>query len=86
MRYVIEARDTITCAPELVRLTLNMAMAHTDRALSYLGARLVYGGHHLDDVRAGSRALPNLVDWSWRLDILRPHGAGRAGATGSAPR
>ena len=44
-RFIIEARDTITSAPELVRLSLNMAMAHTDSKLSYLGERLVFGGH-----------------------------------------
>ncbi len=62
MRFVIEARDTITCAPELVRVTLNMAMAHTDARLSYLGDRLVYGGHTISMAFAQlTRALPNLV-------------------------
>ena len=40
-RIRIEARDTVTSAPELVRATMNMAMAHTDSRLSYLGDRLV---------------------------------------------
>lgn len=35
----VEARDTVTAAPEFVRLTLNMAMAHTDAGYSHLGAR-----------------------------------------------
>lgn len=61
-RYVVEARDTVTCAPELVRMTLNMAMAHTDARLSYLGDRLVYGGHTISLAFAQvTRALPNLI-------------------------
>lgn len=61
-RFVIEARDTITAAPELVRLSLNMAMAHTDSRLSYLGERLVFGGHTIFMGFAQiTRALPNLL-------------------------
>jgi 2-methylfumaryl-CoA hydratase len=61
-RFVVEARDTVTSAPEFVRLTLNMAMAHTDARLSYLGDRLVYGGHTISMAFAQvTRALPNLV-------------------------
>lgn len=60
-RFVVEARDSVTCAPELVRATLNMAMAHTDANLSYLGDRLVYGGHTISIAFAQvTRALPNL--------------------------
>jgi acyl dehydratase len=60
--FSIEARDTVTSAPELVRMTLNMAMAHTDARLSYLGNRLVYGGHTISLAFAQvTRALPNLV-------------------------
>ena len=60
--FVVEARDTVTAAPELVRLTLNVAMAHTDARLSYLGRRLVYGGHTISLAFAqATRALPNLV-------------------------
>jgi 2-methylfumaryl-CoA hydratase len=60
--FRIEARDTITSAPELVRSSLNMAMAHTDAKLSYLGERLVYGGHVIFMAFAQvTRALPNLV-------------------------
>jgi acyl dehydratase len=62
MRFAIEARDTVTCAPELVRATLNMAMTHTDARLSYLGDRLVYGGHTIAMAFAQvTRALPNLL-------------------------
>jgi acyl dehydratase len=61
-RYRIEARDTITMAPEFVRLTLNMAMAHTDARLAYTGQRLVYGGHVMAIAFAQvTRALPDLL-------------------------
>ena len=61
-RFIIEARDTITSAPELVRLSLNMAMAHTDAKLSYLGERLVFGGHTIIMGFAQiTRGLPNLL-------------------------
>lgn len=61
-RLRIEARDTVTSAPELVRMTLNMAMAHTDARLSYLGERLVYGGHVISIAHAQlTRALPNII-------------------------
>jgi acyl dehydratase len=60
--FRIESRDTITCAPELVRVSLNMAMAHTDARLSYLGERLVYGGHTIFMSFAQvCRAMPNLL-------------------------
>lgn len=74
-RFGIEARDTITSAPELVRLSLNMAMAHTDARLSYLGERLVYGGHTIFMTFAQvTRALPNLLTvLAWeRCDHLAP--------------
>jgi acyl dehydratase len=62
LHFRIESRDTITSAPELVRMTLNMAMAHTDARLSYLGQRLVYGGHVISVAFAQvTRALPNLL-------------------------
>jgi len=58
----VEARDTVTLAPELVRLTLNMAMTHTDATKSVYGKRLVYGGHTISMAAAQLvRALPNLV-------------------------
>lgn len=74
-QYRIEARDTITSAPELVRLSLNMAMAHTDARLSYLGERLVYGGHTIFMTFAQlTRALPNLLTvLAWeRCDHVAP--------------
>jgi acyl dehydratase len=61
-RFAIEARDTVTSAPELVRLTLNVAMTHVDAKLSHLGNRLVYGGHTISLAFAqATRALPNLL-------------------------
>jgi len=61
-RFSVEARDTVTSAPELVRLTLNVAMAHLDAHLSHLGDRLVYGGHTISLAFAQvTRALPNLL-------------------------
>jgi acyl dehydratase len=43
--FAIEGGETVTGAPELARLTLNVAMAHTDASGSAHGRRLVYGGH-----------------------------------------
>lgn len=74
-RFRIEARDTVTSAPELVRASLNMAMAHTDARFSYLGERLVYGGHTIFMAFAQvTRALPNLLSlFAWeRCDHLAP--------------
>jgi acyl dehydratase len=67
-RYIIEAADTVTGAPELARLTLNLAQAHTDAKASPYGRRLVYGGHTISMASAQlSRALPNLVTLiAWR--------------------
>jgi acyl dehydratase len=60
--FRVESRDTVTSAPELVRASLNMAMAHTDARFSYLGERLVYGGHTIFMAFAQvTRALPNLL-------------------------
>ena len=66
--YVVEARDTVTGAPELARLTLNLARAHTDANASAYGKRLVYGGHTVSMASAQiTRALPNLVTLiAWR--------------------
>lgn len=71
----VEARDTVTMAPELVRLTLNMAMTHTDAARSVYGKRLVYGGHTIAMAASQlSRALPTMVtQLGWfKCDHLAP--------------
>ena len=81
--FRIESRDTITSAPELVRMTLNMAMAHTDARLSYLGQRLVYGGHVIAiAVRPGDPRSAESSDDAG-LGELRSHGAGARGRSDS---
>ena len=61
-RVVIGPQDTVTCAPELVRITGNIALTHTDASRSYLGKRLVYGGHTISITLAQiGRALPNML-------------------------
>ncbi len=52
--------DVVSSAPELARLTLNIAATHHDSRVG--GERLVYGGHTIGLALAQvSRALPNLV-------------------------
>jgi 2-methylfumaryl-CoA hydratase len=73
--YEIEGRDTVTAAPELARLTLNVAMTHTDPAAGAHGRRLVYGGHTIAIAAAhASRTLPSMVTIvAWRsCDHLAP--------------
>jgi acyl dehydratase len=67
-KYVIEGRDTVTCATEIARMTLNIARAHTDAGGSVFGKRLVYGGHTISLAATQiARALPNLVTFvAWR--------------------
>jgi acyl dehydratase len=66
--YDVEVRDTVTGAPELARVTLNLAATHTDPAASAYGRRLVYGGHAISIAGAhATRALPGLVTIvAWR--------------------
>ncbi|MDY6807616.1 MAG: MaoC family dehydratase [Actinomycetota bacterium] len=58
--------DVVSSAPELARLTLNIAATHHDARVGQQG-RLVYGGHTIGLALAqANRALPNLVtvlDW-----------------------
>ncbi len=73
--YAVEARDSVSGAPEIARLTLNMAMTHFDAAASIYGARLVFGGHAISIASAQVlRALPNIVTLiAWRgCDHLAP--------------
>jgi acyl dehydratase len=73
--YEIEGRDTVTAAPELARLTLNVAMTHTDPAAGAHGRRLVYGVHTIAIAAAhASRAVPGMVTiLAWRsCDHLGP--------------
>lgn len=60
-RFRIEGADVVSSAPELARLTLNIAAVHHD-ALAAGGRRLVYGGHTIALALAqATRALPRLV-------------------------
>lgn len=73
--FEVAGRDTVTAAPELARLTLNVAKAHTDAGATPHGRRLVYGGHTISVAAAQAlRALPNLVTiLAWRgCDHLAP--------------
>ena len=52
--------DVVSSAPELARLSLNMAATHHDSRIG--GQRLVYGGHTIGLALAqATRLLPNLV-------------------------
>jgi acyl dehydratase len=66
--------DVVSCAPELARLTLNVAMAHHDAGAGG-GGRLVYGGHTIGLAAAQTtRVLSNLVTIvAWRgCDHIAP--------------
>ena len=61
-RCVLEAGDVVSSAPELARLTLNVAAVHHDRHRHPDGRRLVYGGHTIGLAAAQAcRALPQIV-------------------------
>ncbi len=61
-RWIVEAGDVVSAAPELARLTLNVAAVHHDRHRAPDGRRLVYGGHTIGLAAAqASRALPAIV-------------------------
>jgi acyl dehydratase len=71
----IEGGETVTAAPELARLSLNVAMAHTDATSSGRGQRLVYGGHTISIAAAhATRAVPAMATIiAWRsCDHLGP--------------
>lgn len=58
----VQAGETVTSAPELARLSLNLAHAHTDAGASAHGERLVYGGHVIGIAAAHVvRVLPDLA-------------------------
>jgi acyl dehydratase len=63
MRWAIEHGDVVSGAPELARLTLNLAAAHHDRERPGGGGRrLVYGGHTIALAAAqATRAIPRLA-------------------------
>ena len=71
--YELAGGDVVTSAPELARLTLNLAAIHHDATGS--GARLVYGGHTIGLAAAHvSRIFPRTVAiLAWRsADHLGP--------------
>jgi len=60
-RWIVEGGDVVSAAPELARLSLNIATAHHDETRGS-GRRLVYGGHTIGLAASHlTRALPNLV-------------------------
>lgn len=60
MRCCAAFGDVVSSAPELARLTLNIAATHHDSRVG--GQRLVYGGHTIGLALAqATRLLPNLV-------------------------
>jgi len=71
----VEAADTVTCAPELVRMTLNLAMTHTDATRSVYGKRLVYGGHTISiaskQLAMGLPHILQILAW-YRCDHVGP--------------
>jgi acyl dehydratase len=57
----LRAGDVVSSAPELARLTLNLAQVHHD-AFGQPGGRLVYGGHTIGLALAQlTRTLPDLI-------------------------
>lgn len=64
----VEGRETVTSAPELARMTLNLAMTHRDAGAGARGRRLVYGGQTIAIAAAHvATALPNLATIvAWR--------------------
>jgi acyl dehydratase len=66
--------DLVSSAPELARLTLNLAAVHHDAKATADGVRLVYGGHTIGIAAAqATRAYPGL------LTILGWHGCDHLG-------
>jgi citrate lyase beta subunit/acyl dehydratase len=73
--WSLEAGETVTSAPELARLSLNVAMTHTDATAGAHGQRLVYGGHVIGIAASHlTRVLPDLATiLAWRsCDHLGP--------------
>lgn len=57
----VSSADVVSSAPELARLTLNIAATHHDSRVNG-GSRLVYGGHTIGiALSQATRAFPNLV-------------------------
>jgi acyl dehydratase len=74
-RWRVEGGDVVSSAPELARLTLNVAAVHHDRAAQRDGRRLVYGGHTIGIAAAqATRSLPSIATFvGWHsCDHLAP--------------
>lgn len=72
--FRIEGGDVVSSAPELVRLTFNIAAVHHDASATPDGRRLVYGGHTIGLAFAQiTRAFPGLVT------VLGWHGCDHTG-------
>lgn len=73
-RIVVQGGDVVTSAPELARLTLNIASVHHDQRAGG-ASRLVYGGHTIGLALAQlTRALPDIatvLEWE-SCDHLGP--------------
>jgi acyl dehydratase len=60
--WASDVGDVVSAAPELARLTLNVAAVHHDRRSLAVGRRLVYGGHTIGLAAAqATRVLPEIV-------------------------
>lgn len=60
--FELATGDVVSSAPELARLTLNVAAVHHDRFVAGGGQRLVYGGHTIALAASQlTRALPDLA-------------------------
>jgi citrate lyase beta subunit/acyl dehydratase len=73
--WSLEAGETVSCAPELARLSLNLAMTHTDATAGAHGQRLVYGGQVIGIAASHlTKVLPDLATvLAWRsCDHLGP--------------
>ncbi len=74
-RWALEPGDVVSSAPELARLTLNVAAVHRDATAQRERRRLVYGGHTIGIAAAqATRALPQIatiVGWH-SCDHLAP--------------
>jgi acyl dehydratase len=61
-RWTIDGGDVVSAAPELARLSLNVARVHHDHRGHRDGRRLVYGGHTIGLAAAqATRSLPEIV-------------------------
>ncbi|MFF0449918.1 MaoC family dehydratase [Streptomyces sp. NPDC004609] len=62
MAWEVGGGDVVSSAPELARLTLNVAQVHHDARAAGGAGRLVYGGHTIGiALSQATRALPGLV-------------------------